>query len=114
MRQLPSLLVLIVSLCAGCPSPTPPASSAPAAPALATESPEPVAIENREVPVKCGCELDVKTCSEWADLDGQWVQLTGNHGLGSMPFCGKANLRARVAGNLKDGKLHLTWIELLP
>lgn len=115
MRQLLPAFVLLACLCSGCPSPQPPASSAPApAPAPATESPKPVAIESREVPVKCGCKLEVKKCSEWAEIDGQWVQLTGNHGMGSMPFCGKENLRARVTGNLKDGKLHLTSIEMVP
>lgn len=114
LRPFALLLALVA---AGCPNSPPPAAPAPAAPAPAapTAKVAPQAVEDRELPVKCGCKLeDVKKCSEWAQLDGQWVQLTGNHGLGSMPFCGKENLKAKVTGHVEnDGKLHLTKITVV-
>ena len=64
--------------------------------------------------VKCGCAIaEVKKCGEFVSVDGKFVPLT-NHGLpGKMPFCGKKGLKAKVAGELKDGKLVATKVEVL-
>lgn len=108
----------------------PPAMGAPAggdatAPAAGATAPAPAAsrltpppaeqqLEAKALPVHCGCALtEVGKCSEWAELDGKLVQITGQHGLGSMPFCGKKGLQAKVTGHHKDGKLHATKVEVV-
>lgn len=97
---------------AGCPSEPAPAPAPTPAP---TPAATPVVLEDRELPVKCGCKIEsVKKCSEWAEVDGEWVKMTGDHGLGSMPFCGKEDVRARVSGKLTDRTLHVTSITVLP
>lgn len=129
MHQRLIALTLFAVLASGCPSPGPSSSSPPSSPPAdaaapaddatppAQETPaaaEPVAIEQRELPVKCGCKLEVKKCSEWAEVDGRWVRLVGDHGMGHMPFCGKEGLRARISGELRGDELHLTSIEMVP
>jgi hypothetical protein len=73
-----------------------------------------VAVAEAVHDVSCGCALpDVKTCGEWVKVDGSFVPLS-NHGLkGAMPFCGKKGLKAKVAGELKDGKLVASKVEVL-
>src|SRR5690606_33982230 len=62
--------------------------------------------------VQCGCAIEsVGKCSEWIEVDGEYVPLAGDLGLGSMPFCRKEGLRARVSGAMKDGKFVATAIE---
>lgn len=118
---VPYLVVLAVALSsAGCPSSPGPDTSASAPAAHPPEAPTPpaasegVAVTERVLPVKCGCKLEAKKCSEWAELDGQWIQLAGEHGMGSMPFCGKEGLKARISGQVEGGKLHLTTIKMVP
>lgn len=127
MSPRPIVLTLALALAltaAGCPSsePAAPAAGQPEGPAGATPSdtraaPPPdasIAVEGREVPVKCGCKLEVKKCSEWAEVDGRWVRLVGDHGMGSMPFCGKEGLKARVSGQLQGDELRFTALEMVP
>lgn len=67
-------------------------------PAPEAVSAEPSA-EATEHPVICGCALEhVGHCSEWIEVDGQWVALELPVDLGSMPFCRKDGLVARVDG----------------
>jgi hypothetical protein len=110
-----SALLTAAFFSAGCPSePSPAPAPAPAPAAPAAPAATPVVLEERELPVKCGCKIEsVKKCSEWAEVDGEWVKMTG-HNLGSMPFCGKENVRARVSGELSEGTLRLTSITVLP
>ena len=113
-------------LALGCPSdPGPSPASAPTQTSTepstqtrtSTQTPaagSAVEIADREVPVHCGCALpEVGRCSEWADLDGKRVKLL-DHGLGSMPFCRKEGLRARVSGQLAGDELRVSRIEVLP
>ena len=77
------------------------------------ESP-PVAVAEAVHDVSCGCVIpDVKKCSEWVKVDGAFIPLT-NHGLkGAMPFCGKVDLKAKVTGEVKDGELVASEVEVL-
>lgn len=105
-------LLTVALLSTGCPPPPAPPPPPPPTPAPETT---PVVLENRELPVKCGCKIESeKKCGEWAEVDGQWVKMTGEHGLGSMPFCGKDGLRANVSGKLTNQTLHVTAITVLP
>ena len=59
----------------------------------------------------CGCSLPaVGHCSEWAEVDGEWVELAlpAASGLGAMPFCGKSGLRAELEGELAQNKFVVT------
>ena len=59
----------------------------------------------------CGCSLPaVGHCSEWAEVDGEFVELVlpAASGLGAMPFCGKTGLRAELEGELVEGKYVVT------
>ncbi|MHC4263082.1 MAG: hypothetical protein ACYSWX_11205 [Planctomycetota bacterium] len=54
--------------------------------------------------VICGCQIEtVHRCSEWVDVDGEWVALELPTDMGSMPFCGKEGLRANVEGEIVEG-----------
>jgi len=106
-------LLFVALLATGCP----PAAPAPAPTPAPTRAPAttPVVLEDREVPVKCGCKVESeKKCGEWAEVDGEWVKMTGDHGLGSMPFCQKDGLHARVSGKLTEHTLHVTSVTVLP
>lgn len=63
--------------------------------------------------VACGCSIpEVGHCGEYAKIDGTFVEITG-HGLGSMPFCGKSGLRAKIDGQVEGGKLKAKSVELV-
>jgi hypothetical protein len=54
--------------------------------------------------VACGCDEAVtqtKYCSEWIQVDGEWVALELPMDLGSMPFCRKDGLIAAVDGGIE-------------
>ena len=64
--------------------------------------------------VACGCSLPaVGRCSEYAKVDGEFIEIVGDHGLGAMPFCGKSGVRAKIAGEVADGKLQATSVEVI-
>lgn len=53
--------------------------------------------------VACGCALEeVGHCSEWIEVDGEYVALELPVDLGSMPFCKIDGLKARVEGGVED------------
>src|SRR5258706_14428847 len=89
-------LLAVGLLASGCPNSSPPtqpvATPPPAAPTAAAPAPATgaaVTITNREVAVRCGCEVQaVGHCSDLAELDGKMVHLV-DHKLGDMPFCHK-------------------------
>ena len=64
--------------------------------------------------VVCGCTLEaVGHCGEYARVDGEFVEITGDLGLGSMPFCGQDGLRAEIEGEVQDGEFQATSLELV-
>ena len=64
--------------------------------------------------VSCGCAIDaVGACGEYISVDGKFVELEGDLGLGEMPFCGQKDLKAEVTGELKDGKFVFADFKLL-
>lgn len=70
----------------------------------ATESRQPSA-EAQVHALACGCALDdVGVCGEYIEVEGAYLALVAPHDLGSMPFCHKDGLRARVDGEVRDGK----------
>jgi hypothetical protein len=63
--------------------------------------------------VACGCSIEaVGHCGEYAMVDGRHVEIK-DHGLGSMPFCGKSGQKAKIAGEMKGDALHATSVEVL-
>jgi hypothetical protein len=62
--------------------------------------------------VACGCSLG-QTCGNMIEVDGKYVPLEGDLGLGKMEFCGKKGLQAEVQGELKDGKFLATSYKLV-
>ncbi len=52
--------------------------------------------------VACACSMG-KSCGTMIEVDGNFVPLTGDIGLGAMAFCGKAGLKAEVTGKVADG-----------
>lgn len=117
MSRLPALCVIAVLVfLTGCPSEKPNAAT-PAKAEVSAPPAEPIAdglVAEAVHDVKCGCKIPaVKKCGEWVMVNGSFVELT-NHGLeGAMPFCGKTDLKATVAGEMKDGKLVATKVEVL-
>ena len=61
--------------------------------------------------VKCGCSIEgVGECGNYVEVEGQYVELVlpADQELGKMPFCGKDELTARVAGEMQDDKFVAT------
>ena len=55
--------------------------------------------------VICGCALEeVGECGEYIKIGEDWIAISGDLGLGKMPFCKKDGLRAHVHGEIRDGK----------
>jgi hypothetical protein len=64
--------------------------------------------------VKCGCAIDgIGKCGEYVDIDGKYLPIDGDLGLGSMPFCHKEGLKAKVEGDVKEGKFHFKTFHLI-
>jgi hypothetical protein len=61
--------------------------------------------------VACGCSQGQK-CSNLIEVEGKYVPLAGELGLGDMEFCGKTGLKAKVEGEMKDGSFLATSFEL--
>jgi hypothetical protein len=118
MRTLLRAFAVVLTLTAlGCPleekAPPPAPPAPPAADAKAGPVPKPAA-DAPVYDVMCGCTLpEVKKCGPWAaTAEGKHVLIT-DLGMGKMPFCGKKDLKARIAGEVKDGELHATGFEYL-
>ena len=65
--------------------------------------------------VTCGCTLEhVGHCSEYVEVEGQYLQLVlpETTDLGKMPFCGKDNLKVSLKGELIDGKVIASQVEI--
>jgi hypothetical protein len=57
--------------------------------------------------VACGCALDaIGHCGEYIEVDGEFVELElpASAKLGSMPFCGKSDVKVKVKGLMEDGR----------
>lgn len=86
---------------------------ASAAPSVAQQAVQngPVSGEHH---VSCGCRLDgIGTCGNYVQVDGHWVEIGGELGLGVMEFCGKGELTAEVEGEMKDGTLVASRLEVV-
>lgn len=114
---LTSLLLLALPL-AGCAGDSSAKSEAPQAETTKTESGEAAKESAPKTEVKvydvaCGCTIEaVGHCGEYAMVDGRHVEIK-DHGLGSMPFCGKSGQKAKIAGEIEGDALHATSIEVV-
>ncbi len=64
--------------------------------------------------VKCGCAIEgIGKCGEYVEIGGEYVPIEGDLGLGLMPFCHKDGLKAKVEGDVRDGKFHFKTFHLL-
>ncbi|MCA8922690.1 MAG: hypothetical protein KDD82_12830 [Planctomycetes bacterium] len=116
------LALICVAAFAGCPAAdpaqTPAEPATPAAPSADTPAPavggshaEPT---TQVYDVVCGCQLEaVGHCGEYAKVDGAFVEIVGDHGLGEMPFCGKEGLKAEISGHASQGKLHAHSVKIV-
>ena len=118
---LRALLLLICAVAlVGCPADTatPEPAKAPAkTPAKAdppTDGASHAAPSTQVYDVVCGCAIEaVGHCGEYAKIEGAFVEIVGDHGLGDMPFCGKTGLKAEVSGHPSKGKLHAHSVKLV-
>ena len=62
--------------------------------------------------VACNCQFG-QACGNMIEVEGQYVPLEGDLGLGKMAFCGKKDLRAEVEGEMKDGKFVATSLKMI-
>lgn len=54
--------------------------------------------------VACGCALEeVGVCGNYVEVDGEFIELKGDVGLGVMEFCGQSGLEASLTGSVVDG-----------
>lgn len=120
--NLASLLLTVVGLCCGCPleearTPPPPphaptsnGAQQPAAEKTVAKPPADAPV----YPVLCGCQVPgVGKCGNYARVGEETLPVVGLEALGSMPFCGKKGLHARIAGAVEGGVLHATGFELV-
>ncbi|GEM_PF-1328397 len=64
--------------------------------------------------VKCGCAIKgIGKCGEFIEIDGRYIPILGDLNLGPMPFCHKTGLKAKVKGNVKDGKFVFETFHLI-
>lgn len=62
--------------------------------------------------VACGCSKG-GACGNLIEVDGKYVPLEGETGLGEMAFCGKDGLQAKVEGAVQDGKFVARSFEMV-
>lgn len=108
-------VLTIALLATGCSNsesaPAPSADSAPAPqPATATNT-APANTEN-VYNVGCACTLG-QSCGNMIEVDGDYIPLE-NEKLGEMEFCGQTGVKAKVQGQVKDGKFVADSVEVLP
>ncbi len=120
MRVFLLVLSLAALLLAGCgdstkPEKGPPADETALEPQPAAPAAPAAAVEGEVHDVICGCVLEeVGHCGEYIKIGDKYLELAGDLGLeGTMPFCGKEGLKAKVTGEVKDGKYHVTSFALV-
>jgi hypothetical protein len=79
-------------------------------PAETTETTETTATLHR---VECGCALEsVGHCGNYVEVDGEFVEIAGDLGLGKMEWCSKTGLSANVEGKMVGDKFVATSLEM--
>jgi len=64
-------------------------------------------------PVACGCSIESEgACGNFVEIDGKYIPLEGDVGLGAMEFCGRTGLHAAMLGKVEDGAFVATAFEL--
>jgi len=91
-----------------------PAEAAPAeaAPAEGAAVAAAVAGEAKVHNVACACSQG-NACANMIEVEGKYVELTGELGLDKMAFCGKKGLKGEAKGELKDGKFVASSFKLV-
>jgi hypothetical protein len=72
-------------------------------------------IEKSNHTVKCGCSIDtIGKCGNYVEIENQFVEIANaaDMGLGDMEWCAHGPAMADVAGEVTDGKIVLTSIEI--
>ena len=62
--------------------------------------------------VECGCKIDGE-CRNMIEVEGKYIDLTGDIGLGKMEFGGREGLGAKVEGSVQEGRFVATTFELI-
>ena len=53
-------------------------------------------------PVHCGCLLEsVGHCGNYVEIDGEFLEIQGDVGLGRMEWCGRTGVHATLAGKVE-------------
>ena len=106
MRGIPIAVPLVAILFAGCGGP---AEVSPAEVNEAQSAPAVMAVEVALVyDVECGCTIEaIGHCGNYLKHDDKFLEITGV-GLGPMEFCEKEGLKAKIAGEVVDGKFAAT------
>ena len=65
--------------------------------------------------VECGCALEeVGHCGNYIEVDGAFVPVGGDLGLGKMEWCGQTGLHAKVQGEMVGGEFVATELVVVP
>lgn len=67
--------------------------------------------------VECGCSdavTSTKKCGNYVQVDGKYLPIEGDLGLGAMEWCGKHGVNAQVKGEVKDGKFMGESLTVVP
>jgi hypothetical protein len=107
MRLQPLAIALICLLPVACDQSSEPATS-PASGAAQTAAADVHRVE-------CGCALEeVGHCGNYIEIDGAFVEVGGDLGLGKMEWCGQTGLHAKAQGELVGGKFVATELAIVP
>ncbi len=61
--------------------------------------------------VKCGCAIEaVGKCGNYVQIEGEFVEITGDVGLGVMEWCQQGEKKADVTGTMVEGKFLATAV----
>ena len=108
MKNL-AILALALPLFA-CTSEVEAEANAPAASTLAN-----MTIEKSNHTVQCGCSIDgIGKCGNYVEIENQFVQIANSAeaDLGAKEWCKHGPTKADVAGEIKDGKLVVSSLEV--
>ncbi len=66
--------------------------------------------------VECGCSDTVGAdgCGNYVQVDGKYLEIEGDLGLGSMEWCGKSGHKAQVKGVVKGDKFMGESLTVVP
>lgn len=65
--------------------------------------------------VACGCALEeYGSCGNYIEVEGKFVPVGGDLGLGVMEWCGQSGLKAEATGEMQDGTFVATAITVVP